>query len=303
VTIQDLIASKSGSLTPTERRIARVVLEDPTRLAFGTVADLAEKASTSHPTIVRFAIKLGFEGYTALQSWVQDGVSKQLSSPSERVHQRDERSAVRAGVERAVSGVFDALDEPRLDQMAAPIAGAANVWIVSGETSMAGAQTLASGLSMVRPGVTLVQEHTTGRDIAGAAPNDAGVIFDFTRYRRSAITTARALHEAGVDLVAVTDGPLSPLAELTPNWCALTIPAVGPFDSSAPAVVAAELLVSRVARALGEATVERIHNLERVWRATRTFLTDEPAAQTTGALPARPRPQSDEGVEPAREDP
>ena len=34
---------------------------------------------------------------------------------------------------------------------------------------MAGAQSLASGLSMVRPNVTLVQEHSTGRDLAGAA--------------------------------------------------------------------------------------------------------------------------------------
>ena len=43
MSIQDLIASKSGSLTPTERRIARVVLDDPTQIAFGSVAGLAEK--------------------------------------------------------------------------------------------------------------------------------------------------------------------------------------------------------------------------------------------------------------------
>ena len=98
MSIQDLIASKGGSLTPTERRIARVVLDDPTRLAFGTVADLAEGAKTSHPSVVRFATKLGFDGYSALQSWVQDGVSRQLSSPIERIRHHDERSAIRGCV-------------------------------------------------------------------------------------------------------------------------------------------------------------------------------------------------------------
>ena len=112
---------------------------------------------------------------------------------------------------------------------------------------------------------------------AGAAPGDVAVVFDFARYRRNSITTARTLSEIGVELVAVTDGPLSPLVELTPNWCSLKIPAVGPFDSSVPAVMAAELLVAQAAKDLGSATVDRIFKLERVWQATHTFLADDHA--------------------------
>ena len=271
MSIQDLIASKGSNLTPTERRIARVVLDDPTQLAFGTVAELADRAETSHPSIVRFATKLGFEGYTALQSWVQDGVSKQLSSPSQRIKHQDGRDAVRAGIDAAVARVFEALSPERLEGIAPVIAQARSVYILSGETSTAGAQTFYSGLSMIRPGVTLVTEHTTGRDLAGASPGDAAVVFDFARYRRSSVTAARELAALGLDLVAITDGPLSPLAELTPHRCELTIPAVGPFDSSVPAVFAAELIVSRVAKELGPAAHDRIHQLEQLWRATGTY--------------------------------
>lgn len=278
MSIQELIATKSGALTPTERRIARVVLDDPTRLVFGTVAELAERAETSHPSIVRFATKLGFEGYTALQAWAQDGVSRQLLSPSERIHRHDGEGAVRAGVETAVSRAFEALPPARLGELTAPIVRARNVYVVSGETSTAGAQAFYSGLSMVRPNVSLVHEHSTGRDLAGAAAGDAAVVFDFARYRRSSINTARLLAEIGVDLVAVTDGPLSPLVELTPYWCQLTIPAVGPFDSSVPAVLAAELLVSRAAEELATTAHDRIHQLEHTWRAAQTFLADEPRA-------------------------
>lgn len=277
MTIQDLIASASERLTPTERRIAEVVLEDPTRLAFGTVSDLASAVDTSRPSIVRFATKLGFEGYPDLQSWVREQVSRQLSRPSQRIRQKDsDAGPIRLAIEDAITRAFDTLTIERLDALATPIAGARRVWILSGETSMAGARVLQSGLSMVRPDVTLVEEHATGRELSGAETGDAAVVFDFARYRRNSITAARALHERGVTIVAITDGPLSPLAALTSTWCELKVPAVGPFDSAVPAVLAAELIVARVVPRLGEPARERIDRLESLWQATGTFLNYTP---------------------------
>ncbi len=271
--IQDLIASVGERLTPTERRIARIVLENPTLLAFGTVSDLATRVETSRPSIVRFATKLGFEGYTDMQEWVRDGVARQLSSPSHRIRQHDAAVAtVHQAIEEAIHQTLLALDEDRLDALAPSLARAENVWIISGETSMAGAHALFSGLSMSRSNVHLVLEHSTGRELASAATGDTAVVFDFARYRRHSVTTARALADLGVEIVAITDGPLSPLASIAHSWCELKIPAVGPFDSSIPAVVAAELLVFRVVRELGDEARERIDQLETMWRATGTFL-------------------------------
>ena len=277
MSIQDLIAPISEKLTPTERRIAALVLEDPTLLAFGTVSDLAERADTSRPSIVRFATKLGFEGYTDLQTWIRAELSRQLSSPSQRIRQQGDTAApVRAAIEDAIDQTFAALDEDRLETLARPITNARNVWILSGETSMAGAYALHSGLAMIRPDVHLVAEHAAGRELSSASPDDTAVVFDFARYRRHSITTARALAELGVHIVAITDGPLSPLASITKAWCELKIPAVGPFDSSVPAVMAAELLVARVVTQLGDQAKQRIDRLESLWQATDTFLTYTP---------------------------
>lgn len=275
--IQDLIASASERLTPTDRRIAAVVLAEPTLLAFGTVSDLAGRAETSRPSIVRFATKLGFEGYSDLQNWIRDGVSQQLSSPSHRIrHPEGAVAAVRTAVEEAVRQTFDTVQGDRLDALATPIANARNIWILSGETSMAGAHSLHSGLTMVRPDVHLVDEHSTGRELSSAAPGDAAVVFDFARYRRNSVTAARTLADLGVTIVAITDGPLSPLAALTDTWCELKIPAAGPFDSSVPAVTVAELLVVRVVDLLGDAARDRIDRLESLWQATGTFLEYSP---------------------------
>ena len=278
--IKDFIAAASEKLTPTERRIAELVLNDPTLIAFGTVSDLANRADTSRPSIVRFATKLGFEGYTDLQTWIRTQLSLQLSSPSQRIRQQENTAApVRSAIKEAIDQAFAALDEQRLLALATPIAAAKNVWIISGETSMAGAYVLHSGLAMIRPDVHLVIEHSTGRELSSAAPGDTAVVFDFARYRRNSITTARALEQLGVTIVAITDGPLSPLAALTKlsnTWCELNIPAVGPFDSSIPAVMAAELLVAQVVHQLGDQARQRIDRLESLWQATDTFLNYTP---------------------------
>jgi len=279
LSIQDLIASKSNILTPTERRIARIVLDEPTLLAFGTVADLARRARTSGPSVVRFATKLGFEGYSQLQSWVQEGVSRQLSTPGYRIRHRDTQTTLRQAIEHAIALTFDALDAERLASLAGPLIAARYIWILSGETSLAGSHVLHSGLAMLRPHVHLADEHSIGRDLCGAGPGDAAVVLDFARYRRIPMLASKALADAGVDLIAITDGPLSPLASLTRNWCALRIPAVGPFDSSLPAVLAAELLVAHVADELGDAGRERIDRLESLWQHTETYMRYTPRDQ------------------------
>ena len=84
------------------------------------------------------------------------------------------------------------------------------------------------------------------------------------------------LADLDVPIVAITDGPLSPLSSLTETRCELDVPAVGPFDSSVPAVIAAELLVSQVVTELGDEALNRIDRLEVFWQATDTFLVTSP---------------------------
>ncbi len=269
--IADLIAAAGERLTPAERRLAEAVLADPTLLAFGTASDLAQRAGTSRPTVVRFATKLGQEGFAELQARVRADLSPLLTRPSERIRQSGGAVGRRADVQAAVAKVFDAHAQGRIEELALPLVRAARIWIFSGETSRAGGHALHSGLRMVRAGVEWVEDHSLGRDLGSACTEDAAVVIDFPRYRRSSLSAARAWVRSGVPLVAITDGPLSPLASLTETWLGLDIPAVGPFDSSVPAVVAAELLVGEVTRHLGIRARERIDRIEALWGETETF--------------------------------
>jgi DNA-binding MurR/RpiR family transcriptional regulator len=270
--LSQIIASVGDRLTPTERRIAQAVLADATLLAFGTVSGLSAAVGTSRPSIVRFATKLGFGGFPELQDHVRKGLSVELFRPSERIRlEGGEPSSTKAQMELSISSVFETVGGVRLVELAGKLARAGAVWIISGETSRAGAHALLSGLSIIRPRVVLFEDHTVGKDLAGVGPNDVAVIFDFYRYRRTVIDAARILADSGVEIIAITDGPLSPLAGLTDVWCELHVPAIGPFDSSLPAVALAELLVAEVAGQLHDVATKRIDRTESMWEATGTF--------------------------------
>ena len=271
--IRDLIAAVSSELTPKERRIARAVLAEPTLLAFGTVSDLAHSAKTSRPTVVRFANKLGFEGYSELQRHVRRRLARRLARPSERIRHEDEvAQAPRVAIEAAIHSVFDTAESERMSSLVEPIERARNVWILSGETSRAGAHALHSGLSMVRSGVHWPEQHSLSTELSAVGAGDAAVVFDFFRYRRQIATATRVLAEAGATVVAITDSPLSPLVELADVWCEIEVPAIGPFDSSVPVVAIAELIVSRVARDLHDDATARIDRIEALWETTEVFV-------------------------------
>lgn len=272
-TTLDLLGAASRDLTPTERRIAEAVIAEPTLLAFGTVSDLAGRVGTSRPSVVRFANKLGFDGYSNLQQHVREELSHQLARPSDRIRSEDEASLpVRDKINAALATVFDAYDDGRIAELAALLVKAKKIWILSGETSQAGAHALHSGLSMVRQGVRSLDEHQVGTDLSDAGPGDVAVVIDFFRYRRQVVNAARAFANSGPSIVAITDSALSPLVELADTWIQITVPAVGPFDSTIPAVTLCELLVAQVARDLRQDATDRIDRIEAHWEETETFL-------------------------------
>ncbi len=271
------LAANRDRLTPTERRIAVKVAQDPTLIAFGTVVEVADSVGTSGPTVVRFAVKLGFEGFSDLQEFVQAGMTRQLARPIERFRQGEASNVaeVAANFERSIASVLDAVSDTSLERVAGLLIQADSVWVTSGETSRAGAHSLVAGLRLIRPHVRELDDFMTGADLVDAGPHDVAVVFDFRRYRRNVIRTATMLAEAGVQLIAVTDGPMSPLANLTTDWFGITITPVGPFDSSLPAVAMAELFVASAAASIEGSIETRLEKAEQMWDGLGTYIDED----------------------------
>src|SRR3954462_9628309 len=64
-TVLDLF--HGARLTPTQRRIAHSLVEHAAKAAYLSAAEVAELAGVSQPSVTRFAMALGYEGYPALR--------------------------------------------------------------------------------------------------------------------------------------------------------------------------------------------------------------------------------------------
>ncbi|NYE96429.1 DNA-binding MurR/RpiR family transcriptional regulator [Psychromicrobium silvestre] len=67
MSIQSTIHSLLPTLPPTARRIAELIVADPSVVLRNTISELAQKCQTSEPSVVRFCRTVGFSGYVQLR--------------------------------------------------------------------------------------------------------------------------------------------------------------------------------------------------------------------------------------------
>jgi DNA-binding MurR/RpiR family transcriptional regulator len=269
----DLISEAANRLTPSERRVAEAVMHDPKIVAFGTVAQLAECSESSGPTVLRFAAKLGFDGFVELQASVQEEIADQLRPATQRIRERPLSDVLGRTLTADLDNVRSTLGdiEPADFNAAVDLLSdrRRRVFVVAGEVSGGAGRLLAGQLDLLRDGIHEIAGTPVrvSRDLVRIEPVDVVVVVDLRRYERWVLeATARAV-ETGATLVALTDGRLSPLAERAEITFVVAARGVGPFDSTVGATALVNALIAAVAARLRRSATGRLDAVEESWRA------------------------------------
>lgn len=266
------IVERRNELTPAERRIADIVLSHPQAVAFGTVADVARQAKTSGATVVRFAMKLGFTGFSALQEEVQGELAHRLRPAAERIRERQPSEVVARAMSIELDNVQGTLERVDRDAFALAVERLserkARVFVLAGATARGLGLQLADDLAMLRPGVHLVGggDVEAGRALTDVGPADVVVVVDFRRYERWVLDAARTARATQACLVALTDSTLSPLAELADATFVIQAQGTGPFDSQVGTLALTNTLVAGVAARVQATATTRLDRIEAAWR-------------------------------------
>jgi DNA-binding MurR/RpiR family transcriptional regulator len=270
--VESRLVARSASLTPSERRIGETVLASPQLVAFGTVADVAQAAQVGTATVVRFAVKLGFDGYTELQTSVQHDLAGQLRPAVERI--RDQGAADDAGRHGGVEvgnvrTTLDAVDAAVRRSVVARLADDARpVLVLSGVASRGVAVQFVGDLEQLRPAVRLLDGNGIDivRTLALAGADATLVVLDLRRYERWLLDAANLARERGVWIAAISDSVLSPLSALAQASFVVSAASAGPFDSHVGTLALLNLLVVDVAVARRDDATVRLDLLEAAWR-------------------------------------
>ena len=210
--------STASRLTPTQRRIAHCLVQHAATAAYLSAAEVAELAGVSQPSVTRFAIALGFDGYPALRRRLRE-----LDRPTGDARAGRRRQRVPAGGARRdrqpAAGSPTSSADPDRDRRGRRAARR--------QPAAAGARPArrrAAGrvLRLLRrqgpPGRAACSTRAAACSPIGwnrprAAGATAMLAFVLPRYPREALDALREARAAGLAVVAITDSPVSPAAE------------------------------------------------------------------------------------------
>lgn len=269
--IFDRIELLSAKLTPTEQRIARLVCSYPELVAFGTAASVAKEAETSAPSIVRFADKLGFPGFSGLQASIRHELSNRISSAYKRARDPAARHDLAAWIEIEMLNVketLSAISGSELENAVELLADTGRrIFILSSEQWAGPAATFHDFLKIMRPRVYCLQgsPFRVASELGRAAPDDVLLAMDAQRNESWVVEVHDMVCGMGLRTIAVTDGPHNVIATRSEMNFRVSQATCGLFDSKTGLVALLNYLLDAVAKHMGESVVTRLAHMEEVW--------------------------------------
>ncbi len=267
------IESNADALPPAERRVAEIVMADPSAAAFTTVAELGRRAGTSGATVVRLADRLGYDGWVGLQTEVRVAIDQRLRPATERIREHELDDVLAATAAREAENVhrtIEAVDRASFDRAVGLLADRKRlVRVLAGAAQHGVGASLSDALDLLRSGVVRIGGSPVAvtSQLAHTEPGDVLVAVDLRRYERWVLEAAEATSTAGGIVIALTDSRLSPLARHAEVTFTITAEGAGPFDSHVGTLALANALATGVAAKLRGPATQRLDRVEAAWRA------------------------------------
>ena len=272
--VGELVRNRFASLSPAERKLARVLLASFPIAGLESVAKFAERASVSPPTVTRFITKLGFRGYPEFQEVILHEVQARLSSPVARYRDeppgRGTDSVLSDSLEvsrHAVKVTLELLSHRDVEETVDLLADVRRrVMVLGGRVSGQLARYLSGQLHLLRPGIGLVDSlrGAPAQQLIDLRKGDVLVVFDYRRYQADTIESARVAAAQGCNVILFTDPWLSPASASARQVLVTSVETVGPFDSLVGATAVVEAVVAAVLNRLGPKAQTRMQNLDRL---------------------------------------
>jgi DNA-binding MurR/RpiR family transcriptional regulator len=274
--MDSLVVTRLSELLPTlpraEKRVARTLLAEYPLAAHQSIAQLAEQAQVSGPTVLRLAKRLGFDGFPEFREAVWRDTVERQASPLSLYPQSppaDGADVISRSDEVFVSSgprLSETVDRVQFEAAAALLADhKRRVFTAGGRFTRVVAQALSLHLEILRPGVRHVDTDEQVRCLLDARRGDVLVVFDLRRYQPNTIEFGERAAAAGMTVVLVTDPWMSPLTVTASILLIVPGRTLGPFDSMIPALSLAETLGAAVVDRLWDGTHARMARYDKLW--------------------------------------
>lgn len=250
--VAETVRSKYDKLTSSQKRIAEAIIEDPEFVAFATVDKLAGRLDVAASTVVRFAYKLGLDGYQDLQKRIRQQIREQYRTVTEpedatpTSHFGD--TPFRLSFDRDIAHLqrtARSLDRTALERAVEVLDRAENVYVTGDLTSYCLAYFTAIAAGRARERVRLVKADAEGTSVLlEMGPADVLLAYTFPPYSRNVLRVVDWAVRQQAFTIGVTDAAISPVGQRVSLVLPVMASGVGPQNTLVPGLAVANMLVN-----------------------------------------------------------
>ncbi len=211
-----------ATLTPAGLKLARYISASPQMVSFASAAEIADRTDLSAATVVRFAQRLGFAGWSDFQISYRHRYYFGIRSPTKLLHDRTgvgSTSRYRAAIAQDIENLRTTLTtvaDADVQEFARFVSKANKTLVLASGSYVSVGQVLVHlgtfmGYQMAlesRGGASTVAE------LSQLTTSDCVVVVSFWRLVKREILAAQYCHKQKIPVLAIVDSRFSPLFDL-----------------------------------------------------------------------------------------
>ena len=268
------IRAAQKDLSRSQKVIAAYIMEHYDKAAFMTANRLGSVTGVSESTVVRFAVRLGYDGYPTLQSALQDMIRNRLTAvqrlevTSSKLSDQNILQAVMNDDMEKIASTLASVDQEAFNAAVRDIIGASRIYILGMRSSAGLAGFLGFYFRLLFDDVRIISSGGANElyeQLFHVGEHDVVYGISFPRYSSSTVRALQFVKSRGARVVAVTDSALSPIA----RYADYALYARSDMASFVDSLVAPLSLFNALIIAIGmrrkEEVAKTFSELENIW--------------------------------------
>jgi DNA-binding MurR/RpiR family transcriptional regulator len=257
-----------------QKRIANYILEHYDKAAYMTASKMGTLVGVSESTVVRFAIELGFDGYPDMQKSLQELIRMKLTSvqrvevTNSLIGEGDVLEKILMSDAEKIRRTLEEIDREAFEAAVDKIVAAEKIYIIGVRSSSSLAGFLNFNFRMMFDNVKFVQT-TSGSEmfeqIMSIGKNDVMIAISFPRYSKRIVNAVEYAHNAGADVISLTDSHQSPIAGVADQLLLARSDLVSFVDSLVAPLSIINAIIVAVSRKKMDDIRVRFDKLEKIW--------------------------------------
>ena len=270
-TLLQLMSDESVRLSKSDKKLASIILKDPSAIIHLPIARLAATADVSEPTVNRFCHKLGCDGYPDFKLKLAQEISSSGQIFVQDLHGDDDSSAVMnkimTAIQQSMQSLSQSLKPEALNLAAEKIAHCKSInFFGMGASSSV---TLDAQHKFFRLGIPVIAHTdfiTQSMVCSMTGPDDVVILISYSGRTEAMVRNAEIAKQRGAIIIGLTSegSPLSELCDVVLNAVAIEdTDLFTPMTSRIIHLAVIDMLAANVAIKLAASIEDNIKSIKK----------------------------------------